>query len=120
MNDYNIFYSVGETYKVLITIFNSDSPLEYLPEIEKKLLSEKIYGNVLIDQILHVGNTQDRFLALCIDENGFRKDTMKVVSISKSSQYRKLSCDFLKKTDVFEFSILSSVQKKMIGKGISI
>jgi len=56
-------------------------------------------------------NTQERFLALYIDENGFRKDKIGVENISKTSLYRKLSCDFLKKTDVLEFSILSLVQK---------
>lgn len=120
MSEYNIFYLVDETYKVLITIFNSESPLEYLPEIEKKLLDEKVYGNVLIDQILHVGNSQERFLAICIDKDGFRKETIRVVNIPRTSLYRKLSCGFLKKTDVLEFSILSSVQKKMINEGISI
>lgn len=120
MNDYYINYLNGESHKVLITLFNSDSPLEYLQEIEKRLMSEKIYGNVLIDQILHVGNTQERFLSIYIDQNGFAKDTIEILNVPKESIYRKLSCDFLKKTDELEFSILSSVQKKMIRKGIVI
>jgi len=120
MKNYNIFSLVGETYEVLITILNSDSPLECLPEFEKELLDKNVCGNVLIDQILHVGNTQERFLEIAIDKNGFRKDSINVVNIPKASILRKISCDILQKTDVLEFSILSSVQKRMINKGIAI
>ena len=44
----------------------------------------------------------------------------KFVRIPKSSDFRALSCAFLKNNDVMEGSIISSVQYRMINKGIVI
>jgi hypothetical protein len=107
-------------YIALVTMYNSESPLTYLSDIEEELLNQKKYGDILIDQILHSGNTEDRFILASVTRYGIDEHTIKYVYIEKSSDFRKLSCSYLRSDCILEFSILSSIQKKMIAKGISI
>lgn len=120
MINYNIINTIDGKYSALVIVLNSDSPLEYIKDIENSLITNRIYGKILIDQILHVGNSEDRFLELTLDSDGIDQNSLRVVRINKGSQYRKLSGDNLRGTDILEFSILSSIQKRMINKGISI
>ena len=120
MNAYNIIFTSGESFDALVTICNSDAPLQYLANIEKELINRNFTGSILIDQILHVGNSDERFISLYLDRNGIGKDSIKFEKIPKQSQFRVLSCNFLKDRQLIEASILSSIQKKMIRKGLSI
>lgn len=108
-------------YTKLIIMCTANSPFDYISMIKEELNREKVNGKILIDQILHVGNTKKRFISLYYKVNEMEKDEfMKFADISKDSLYRKLSCEFLKENELINHSILSSIQKKMINKGINI
>jgi len=72
----------------------------------------------VIDQILHVGNTNKRFMAF--EYNGSEIKSGSFVSIRKKSDIRKLSCDFLNEAGLADSPVLTSVQARMIKKGITI
>lgn len=106
-----------QTYAYLIIMCTSHSPYDYISDISKSLDSEKS-GTILIDQILHVGNTEKRFMAFQF--NGNEIESGDFVSIKKDSKIRKLTCDFLNNSGLVNSSTLTSIQSRMIKKGIAI
>lgn len=72
----------------------------------------------MIDQFLHTGNTQKRFLAFDVIDGKLLNENF--AYIKKDSKYRKATCDFLRESDLIKGSILTSIQYRMISKGISI
>ena len=96
-------------YNYLVVLCKSESPYEFLDGIAHK---------ILIDEILHVGNTEKRYMEFSLIDGKLVDG--KFVRIPKSSDFRALSCAFLKNNDVMEGSIISSVQYRMINKGIVI
>ncbi len=120
MNNYNINFLKCSDYSALVILCNSDSPLQYLEDIATDLRDNLIEGNILIDQILHSGNNEERFIECKFDQGMFTRNSFKFVRIPKDSEFRKKTCNFLSETSLIEYSILSSIQKKMINKGISI
>jgi len=120
MNEYEIIKTFNQEYIALVTMCNSYAPLQYLEVIESDLIKQNIFGSVLLDQILHVGNTDERFILIEINENGINRSSIKFIRVSKKSFFRKLTCDLLVKENLLDTSILSSIQKKMIIKGLVI
>ena len=106
-----------QIYTYLIIICTSHSPYDYIDDISKKLDTTKS-GTILIDQILHVGNTEKRFMAFQFNGNEIKNGDF--VNIKKDSKLRKLTCDFLNDTGLVDSSILTSIQSRMIKKGIVI
>lgn len=105
------------TYAYLIIICTSHSPYDYITDISKELDATRS-GTILIDQILHVGNTDKRFIAFQYNGNEIKNGDF--VSIKKDSKIRKLTCDFLNDAELVDGSILTSIQSRMIKKGIVI
>lgn len=105
-------------YNYLVVLCNAESPYEFLDDIARSL--NLLSGNckILIDEILHVGNTEKRYMEFVL-VNGKLTDG-KFVQIPKASNYRTLSCTFLKNNEIVNGSIISSVQYRMINKGIVI
>ena len=78
-------------------------------------------NKVLFDMILCRGNTSDRFIEFKIDSNMLVKSSMSILKIGKKNNIRKLSTNILNSNkEMLENSILTSIQKKMILKGIAI
>lgn len=114
MKDYDVIeLNSSEEFCFLVIICRSESLYAYLPQIKNDLRGKE--GKIIVDQILHVGNTEKRFLSIDIEQN---KQT--VVPVPKSSNVRKISCEYLRKSELVDYSILSSIQKRMIKKGIAI
>ncbi|BES64791.1 hypothetical protein SANA_12300 [Gottschalkiaceae bacterium SANA] len=120
MNAYTIFLKSTEGFKVLITMRNSEAPLQYFRSIERELSELDVSGEVLLDQMLHVGNTEERFISMIIKGKNIDESSLRFVRLKKSSEYRQLTCKLLKEERLVENSILSKIQKKMILKGMSI
>lgn len=99
----------------MIILCTSDSPSGYLDDIAKDLNTE-CPGVILIDEFLHAGNTDKRFLAYVFDGTKLSGD--KFVKIKKVSPMRKLTCDFLKEENLLVGTIITSIQRRMIEKGI--
>ena len=106
-----------QKYAYLIIICTSHSPYDYIGDISKNLDTAKS-GTILIDQILHVGNTEKRFMAFQFNGNEIKNGDF--VTVKKDSKIRKLTCDFLNTSGLVDSSTLTSIQSRMIKKGIAI
>ncbi len=122
MKDYEIVSINNDEYDAIIYSESQIAPFEYINNIEKDLknLNFKI-KRVLFDMILCRGNNLDRFIKCDFDGESLVKSTMEVIRINKKDSLRKISTEYLsKQKDKVENSILTSIQKKMIIKGIAI
>lgn len=72
---------------------------------------------VLVDQLLHAGNGRERFLKIPLND---QEDHADFVHVKKTDPVRKITCDFLRKSGLSNHPALTSVQSRMIGKGIAI
>ncbi len=116
--NYKIVPLEGEqTYAYLIIICTPYSPYDYIGDISKNLDAAK-QGTILVDQILHVGNTEKRFMTFQFNGNEINNGDF--VSVKKDSKIRKLTCDFLNDTGLVDTPTLTSIQSRMIKKGIVI
>ena len=116
--NYKIVPLEGEqTYAYLIIICTPHSPYDYIGDISKNLDAAK-QGTILVDQILHVGNTEKRFMTFQFNGNEINNGDF--VSVKKDSKIRKLTCDFLNDAGLVDSSVLTSIQSRMIKKGIAI
>ena len=122
MNDYKIVSIDSDEYDVIIFSEEQRHPLSNLEEIELELMKLNLKNNkVLFDMILCRGNTSDRFIEFKIDGNKLIKSSMSILEIGKKHNIRKLSANILNDNkEMLENSILTSIQKKMILKGIAI
>ena len=98
------------------------SPLKFLAEIEEELGSkvhEKI--EVVFDFLLSSGNTNERFAKAVFDGKSFDKSSFQFIKLEKKNIIRGLSADFYKMgAGYVDNSMLTSVQKKLVHKGLYI
>lgn len=108
-------------YNDLIIMCNANSPFDYINEIEEDILKLNDERVILIDQILHVGNTDKRFIKFSYELDDTKVNRKcEFVNIPKRSELREISCNYLKENKLVDYSILTSIQKRMINKGITI
>jgi hypothetical protein len=120
MNKFCVTESLRDSdFNALLLLTNLDAPLTPIDEIEKAV-SSLDHGHVLIDQILHAGNSDERFISLDIVGGKVNRDSISFYPIPKGNYIRDISRKLLCKHNLIEFSILSSIQKRMLKKGISI
>jgi len=119
-NDFEVITLENDIeYGYLIILNKSNSPYNYICSIAQSLNFRVNKSKVLVDQILHVGNTDKRYMEYSL--NGDMLTEGKFVKIAKNSIYRKISCEYFKgKSEIMEGSILTSIQQRMINKGIAI
>lgn len=103
----------------LLLLTNSDAPLTPIDEIEKTVSSME-YGHILIDQILHSGNSEDRFITLDVKNGRVVRNSISFYTVPKDAYVRNISRNLLFQHNLIDFSILSSIQKRMLKSGISI
>ena len=116
--NYKIVPLEGEqTYAYLIIICTPHSPYDYIGDISKNLDAAK-QGTILVDQILHVEKKKKRFMTFQFNGNEINNGDF--VSVKKDSKIRKLTCDFLNDTGLVDTPTLTSIQSRMIKKGIVI
>jgi predicted AAA+ superfamily ATPase len=121
MNDFEILTTDNEKYNILIIMKTYEAPLNYLDEIAKKLRELQFRGVVLIDELMHSGNNNDRFIKGFFDGENFDKNAFSFEMVDRRNEIRKYSCDLLRKDpEIFDFSGLNEAQKKLINKGLYI
>ncbi|MBO3395849.1 type II toxin-antitoxin system RnlB family antitoxin [Clostridium perfringens] len=122
MKNYEIVSIDNNEYDVIIYSESRISPFKSIKNIEEDLRKMNLKNKkILFDMILCRGNNLDRFIKCDFDGNSILRDTMEVVRLSKKDVLRKISVEYLsKEKDKIENSILTSIQKRMIIKGISI
>lgn len=104
-------------YKFLIIRISSDALLSEKNEIVLDLKLKNIEkGKVLLDTLLHSGNTDERFVEAYFDGEKFT--SLKYIVIEKRHTIREKTCQILRNIpNSIEYSILSNTQKKLIQKG---
>lgn len=122
MKNYKIVSINCLEYEVMIYSEEIEHPLSNLNEIEKDLENMNLKNyKVLFDMILCRGNTRERFMECTFDGHYLQKSTMSVLTVNKKHEIRKISTEFLvNNKQLVENSILTSIQKRMILKGIAI
>ncbi|MCR1964873.1 type II toxin-antitoxin system RnlB family antitoxin [Clostridium perfringens] len=122
MKNYEIVSINNNEYDVIVYSESRIAPFENIKNIEEDLKKMNLKNKkILFDMILCRGNNLERFIKCDFDGNLLLKNTMEVVRIGKKDIIRKLSIEYLsKEKEKVENSILTSIQKKMIIKGITI
>lgn len=84
--------NIDSKYECMVVLCNSHSPYDYLEYISNDIADISSTGKILIDQFLHTGNTNKRFIEFDIIEKKLQNGNF--VEIKKDSIYRKTTCDF--------------------------
>lgn len=118
MDNFSII-PLDDENRILIIICSLESPFVYIEEIAEKLTKLEFKGTVIIDELLHSGNTEERFIK-CFFDQGFRDDSFSFLDVPKKSLLRKYICVQLKENpNLMEYS-LSKEQMKLIQKNVVI
>lgn len=104
---------------IIIVLINSTDPLIYLHEVEQVVPDDAKY-RIIIDELLHIGNNNERFIYLEVENKKVIKSSMRFIIIPKQHPIRMFSRDILLFYDLVDCSILTPVQKKLLKKGIAI
>lgn len=117
MENFNIF-NQGGNYGIVVVMKTSEPPFDYLSELSTHLKLIKFQGSVVIDQLLHCGNTNERFIVGYFDGEQFQKNSFSFETVDRRSPIRKYICDFLRDDqEVIDLTILNQSQKRLISKG---
>lgn len=113
---YEMLKLTNDEYSYLVVMCNTVSPCNIVNELIK--VAELPKGRIIVDQFLHVGNTDKRFWMFEYEDNKITISNF--VHVKKDSDYRRKSCEILRNNIELENSILTTIQKRMIKKGIII
>lgn len=118
MNNFDIVNLDDENLKILIVMKTCDSPFDFVNELQEQLKTIGFSGLFVIDELLHSGNTEERFISGFFDGYSFDDSKFKFENIAKKSIIRSYICDYLKSDlDVLNYSILTDNQQKLISHG---
>lgn len=118
MENFDIFKADDNLFEMVVVMKICEAPLEYLSEISDSLKSINFKGFIAIDQMLHSGNTGERFIVAFFDGLQFQKDSFEFRNVSRRSAVRKYICDMLRTDpEVIALTILNEAQKRLISKG---
>lgn len=111
-----------EDYKFVIISTSYQTPFSQLDEISHELLKTNPGSyKVVFDLLLNMGNASDRFVEAFFDGRELRKNSFKPVKLSKKNSLRKISTEFFSSNqNILNNSVLTSMQKQMLGKGMVI
>ncbi len=104
--------------KILIMMKTSESPFDFLNEIQEYLKNTDFMGLFIIDELLHSGNTEERFICGFFDGKVFDKSSFKFEQIARRSELRSYACKYLQSDlEVLKYSSLTEKQQKLISHG---
>ncbi len=120
MSEVNIIELSNEfKYSACVVLQTHLSLHEIKPVLEHQLT--ELQGKIVLDTLFHSGNVEDRFIEVEIKNGQINWSTVKVASIGKHNEIRSLVARHIKDNlELINSSILSSIQKKLISKGIGI
>ena len=122
MKKYNILKINNENYKIIIFSNSYETPFLYLENIIEELKEQNLSAcKVIFDMLLCRGNTTERYTEAIFNGEQFVDSSFKYVKIDKKSELRKIALNIIESNSlVLDNSVLTSLQKKMINKGIAI
>lgn len=107
-------------YSALIIGIAHESPLSYLETLEDELKNNDIEGNILIDCLLHNGNSKDRFIKIYFDDI-FDMTSAVIVDLARDNFLRQYSSRVLSEyPEIVANSILNKFQKNLLNNKISL
>jgi hypothetical protein len=110
-----------EKYSAVFFIKTSDSPFDTLKEMECLLNTENIEGIILIDELLHSGNTEERFIQAEFKNKSFDMSSFNFVVLPKKDRNRTWICEWLRSDpDNLEYTDLTREQRNLILHGFNI
>lgn len=121
MSKFNVIELNEDQYDTCVIVQTHES----LYELEKELTSlvNMLHSNkkILFDTLFHTGNSNDRFIEFELSNGEIDWETAQVAHIKKQDSIRSVIANRIKEdSELINSSILSSVQKQMILKGIGI
>jgi len=103
----------------LIILLTHYSPSHLL--IEEVKFSPDFDGKILLDRMLHVGNSNDRYVSYDVCEGNIKLDTIQRERFDRKNDIRMLGNSYYRKyPELIKNSILNSSQKKLLLHGLSI
>lgn len=121
MNNYDIFDVEEQDIKLVIVMKTSESPFDYATDIQEQLRNMGFVGTFLIDELLHSGNNEERFIRGFFDGETFEKGEFCFEPIARRSKLRDFACQYLRSDmDVLNYSCLSEKQQKLISHGCTV
>lgn len=116
MNDFDMILINEEN--ILVVMKTSEPPFDYLTEIATSLRKRKYIGIVMIDELLHSGNTEERFIQGYFDGDQFDDGRFTFELVPKKSKLREPVCFYLfQDRESLEYSVLTTRQQKLIEHG---
>lgn len=118
MKNYNLLKVDNEKFSMLVVMQTYEAPFQYLDDISDYLKEERYNGYVLIDELLHSGNNEERFISGYFDGKKFDLNTFSFERIARQDLIREYSDKILSgDPDIINYSILNNVQKKLLNSG---
>lgn len=118
MNNFDIIGLDDKDVQILVVMKTSDSPFDFVDELQEQLKTIGFSGIFVIDELLHSGNTEERFISGFFDGNSFDNSKFVFKNIAKKSNIRSYICEYLKSDmEVLNYSGLTDRQQKLISHG---
>lgn len=118
MNNFDIIDLDDKDIKILVIMKTSDSPFDFIDELQERLKTIDFSGLFVIDELLHSGNNEERFIRGFFDGDSFDASKFRFEFMDKKSIMRSYMCDYLKSDlEVLNYSGLTDKQQKLISHG---
>lgn len=118
MINFEIIVTNEKGVDILVVMKTSEPPFDYISEIRSSLVKMNFKGWILIDEMLHSGNTDERFIKGYFDGNKFEENRFAFEPVERRSKLREYMCLYLyKDKESLELSALTSRQQKLIKQG---
>jgi len=120
--NYEINVLDQDDYAAIVFSTSCAKPSLNLDELNKDLTRLDIKNKkIIFDMMIDMGNTAERFTEAVFNGEHLVPATFAFAKIDKKSPLRQCSADFfMKNPSMLEYSVLTSVQQKLINKGIAI
>lgn len=120
-DNFDIVYPSHHDESALVLMKTSESPFFYLAELQAALHSTLFAGAVLIDQLLHSGNSEARFIAGVFDGTAFETPGFQFRTVAEDSSLRAPMCAFLRsEPEALAYSCLPTWEQQCITDGADI
>lgn len=118
MNNFDIVNLDYKDIKILIVMKTSDSPFDFVNELQEQLRTIDFSGLFVIDELLYSGNNEERFISGFFDGNSFDNSKFRFEDVAKKSDIRSYMCNYLKSDlEALSYSNLTDKQQKLISHG---
>ena len=119
---FEVLESSNSRYKFMLFCTSYHSSLNNLKNVEYQIRKIHPYEcKMVFDLLLKGVSNSERFIEASFDGKDFIPGSFRLVKVNKKDSLRKLIVSFLNDhRQILEASVLNSVQKKMISKGLVI